>query len=61
MELSEALHHGMEVLWKYTEAFHHESPMTECLGIIPSREAFENGRPGGGGSEVSPVPVIRNS
>ena len=46
MELSEALRHSMEVLWKYTEAFYHESPVTECLGIIPSREAFENGRSG---------------
>ena len=59
MELSEALCHGMEVLWKYTEAFHHKSPMKECLSIIPSREAFENGRPVQSLAPVLDLPLRR--
>ena len=47
MEVSKVLCHGVEMCWNTTEAFQHGSPVTEDLGIIPTREAFENGTPGG--------------
>ena len=45
MEVSEVFHHEVELCWNTTKAFQHGSPVTEYLGIIPTPEAFENGRP----------------
>ena len=45
MEVSEVFHHRLELCWNTTKEFQHGSPVTEDLGIIPTQEAFQNGRP----------------